>query len=78
MVKSSNKAGVGIFTDVVSQKWKLSTIVNCYRGKGDAFERGSYKEVRLAGQNLRIATRVMEKLMRQQVSIGEIQFDLVP
>ena len=26
---------------VVPAEWELSTIVNCYKGKGDALERGS-------------------------------------
>ena len=47
MVKSTGEAGVGMMIDlanhiivgVVSAEWKLSTIVNCYKGKGDASER---------------------------------------
>ena len=66
-----------MFTGVVSQRQKLSTTVNCYKGKGDSLERRKYRELKLADQILKIVGRVMEKLMRRQVNIDKIQFDLM-
>ena len=52
MVKSTGEAAVGMMIDlanhiivegVVSAEWKLSTIVNCYKGKGDASEKEIYR-----------------------------------
>ena len=67
-----------MFIDVVSQKQKLSTIVSCYKGKEDSLERRTYRELKLADQILRIVERVMENLIRRQVNIDKIQFDLMP
>ena len=59
---------------VVPGEWKLSTITNCCEGKGDALEGGNYRGLILTDQLLKIAERVIKKLIRQQVDIDEKQF----
>ena len=42
-----------------------STIVDCYyKGKGDSLEIGNYREVKLTGKILKIAEKIIEKLIR--------------
>ena len=45
-------------------EWKLRTIINCYKRKSNSLERGKYSRLKLADQILRIAERVIEKLIR--------------
>ena len=63
---------------VIPAEWELSTIVNCYKGKGDSSERGSYRVLKLTDQVLKIAEGITGKLIRQQVDIDEMQFGFVP
>ena len=53
MLKEAEKAGFYMITHLINQvkvkgvilaEWKPSTIVNCYKGKEDSLERGSYSE----------------------------------
>lgn len=66
MVKSVVKADEYMVTDlmnliiverVISAEWKLRTSSNCYRRKGDALERGNYREPKLADHILKIVER---------------------
>ena len=41
--------------EVISAEWELSTIVNCYKGKRDSFEKGNYKDLKLIDQVQKIA-----------------------
>ena len=33
---------------VIPNDWRSSTIINCYKGKGDALERGNYKGINIS------------------------------
>ncbi|KAI8498340.1 Kinesin-like protein kif22 [Branchiostoma belcheri] len=46
--------------------WNLSYIVNCYKGKGDALERGNYRGLKLLDQVLKVMERVIEPFIREQ------------
>lgn len=37
---------------VVPDDWNLSHIINCYKGKGDALERGNYRGLKMLDQVL--------------------------
>ena len=63
---------------VVPADWELSTIVNSYKGKGDALERGNYRGLKRTDQVLKVMERVVEKLIRQKVDIDEMQFGFMP
>ena len=41
-----------ILEGVIPAEWILGTIVNCYNGKENYFERGNYKELKLENQVL--------------------------
>ena len=46
--------------------------------KGNSLERGNYRELKLKDYILKIAERVIEKLIRQQVDVEEMQFCFMP
>ena len=53
--------------------WQESFIVNLYKGKGDALNRGKYKGLKLIEQVMKVLERVVEGLIRQRVEIDEMQ-----
>ena len=53
---------------------KLIINVNHYKGKGDFLERGNYRELKSTDQIPKVAEKITEKLIRQQVGIYEMQF----
>ena len=87
MVKAAGEVGVDIITDLVNQvivegvilaEWELSTIVNCYTGKGGSLERVNCTGLKLADQILKIVERILDKGIRQQVDIDLMQFGFMP
>ena len=87
MIKASGEVGVDMITGllnkivrdgVVPAEWELSTIVNCYKGKGDALERGNYRGLKLTDQVLKVMERVVEQLIRSIVNIDQMQFGFMP
>ena len=63
---------------VIPAEWELNATVNCYKVKDDSLEKGSYRDLKLTDQILEITERVFEKLIRQQVDIGKMQFCFMP
>ena len=67
---NSAEQQVDKITDLVNQitvavlpaKWRLSTIVNCYKGKGDGFKRGNCRGMKLTDQILKVVPKVMIQL----------------
>ena len=53
-------------------------IVNCYKGKGDAMERGNYRGLKLLDQVMKAVKWVFEKLVRDSVKIDQMQFGFMP
>ena len=86
MVKTTGEAGVDMITDLANQiivgvipvEWELSTIVNCYKGKENSLERENYRKLKLTDQILKIAERIIEELIQQQVGIDKMQFGFIP
>ena len=47
MLKASGEAGLELFNNIVKEEkvpsdWEMSVIINCFKGKGDAVERGNF------------------------------------
>ena len=87
MIKAAGELGLEMIADLLNQiiregvvpaEWELSTIVNCYKGKGDALERGNYRGLKLTDQILKVMERVVEALIRQKVDIDQMQFGFMP
>ena len=52
--------------------------VSCYKGQEDGLEKGNYRGLKLTDNYLKKFERAIEKLIRQQVNVTEIQFDFKP
>ena len=63
---------------VIPTDWQESFILNLYKGKGDALERGNYRGLKLTDQVMKLAEHVLEIQIRQMININEIQFGFVP
>ena len=70
MLKVAGEPGVqwvtSIFNGVIREgkiltDWRKSWLVNVYKGKGDALACGSYREIKLLDQVMKILERVLEK-----------------
>ena len=64
--------------DIISEgciptDWQESFIVNLYKGKGDALNRGNYRGSKLIEQVMKVLEHVVEGLIRQRVEIDEMQ-----
>ena len=55
-----------------------SFILNLYKGKGDALERGNYRGLKLIDQVMKLAELVLEIQIRQMININEMQFGFIP
>ena len=78
MLKPLGEAGVAevrdLIEDIISEgcipiDWQESYIVNLYKGKGDALNRGNYRGLKLIEQTMKVLERVVEGLIRQRVEI---------
>ena len=82
MLKPVGEAGAEVVCDLVENiisegciptDWQESFIVNLYKGKGDALNRGNYRGLKLIEQVMKVLERVVEGLIRQRVKIDEMQ-----
>ena len=87
MLKASDEAGLELFTELfnnivkeekVPSDWEMSIIINCFKGKGDAVERGNFRGLKLLEHLMKVFERVMEKYIRDAVNINEMQFGFMP
>ena len=83
MLEASGGTSIDVVTDLINQiisdgqmpgDWQVSSIVNCFKGKGDALERGNYRGLKLLEQLMKILERIVDKLIREQVHINDMQF----
>ena len=49
-----------------------------YKGNGDALDIGNYRGIKLTEQAMKILERIVDGLIRQEVSIDDSQFGFVP
>ena len=62
----------------ISEDWRKSTMVPVYKGKGDPLVGGSYRAIKLLEQPMKVLERVLEKRIRYQMSIDNMQFGFMP
>ena len=72
-----------IFNGVIKEgkipsDWKKSWLVNVYKGKGDALVCGSYRGIKLLDQVMKIFERVLDRRIRERVTLNEMQFEFRP
>jgi hypothetical protein len=49
--------------------WEESCIINLYKGKGDALERGSYQGLKLTDQAMKLMESVLDTFIYRMVNI---------
>ena len=78
MLKASVDTGARLVADlandmvrngVIPSDWEDSFIINIYKGKGDALERGNYRGLKLLDYVMKGIERVIEKIIRERISI---------
>ena len=84
MLKASGDTGARLVADlandmvrngVIPSDWEDSFVINIYKGKGDALERGNYK---LLDHVMKGIERLIEKIIRERISIDDMQFGFMP
>ena len=87
MVKAAGDTAASMILDLIDaiirdgkvpSNWEQSFIVCLYKGKGDALDRGNYRGLKLTEQVMKVLERIVDRLIRQVVSIDESQFGFVP
>ena len=87
MLKASGDTGARLVADlandmvrngVIPSDWEDSFIINIYKGKGDALERGNYRGLKLLDHVMKGMERVIEKIIRERISIDDMQFGFMP
>jgi len=53
-------------------------MVTVYKGKGDAMDCGSYRGIKLLDHAMKVFERVIEKRVRRNVNLDEMQFGFRP
>ena len=87
MIRAAGDTGASMIHDLavaiirdgkIPSDWEQSFIVCLYKGKGDALDRGSYRDLKLTEQVMLVLERIVDGLIRQVVSIEDSQFGFVP
>src|SRR3989442_15155647 len=63
---------------VVPVDWKISWMVNVYKGEENALECSSYTGIKLLDHVLKVLERVLEARLRKTVKIDDMQFGFSP
>ena len=87
MVKAGGELSTDLVHDLISDivneavipdDWTESTIINCFKGKGDARDCGNYRGLKLLEHVMKILERVVERLIRDRIEIDSMQFGFMP
>lgn len=64
--------------DTIPEDWCSSVLIPVYKGKGDPLQCGSYRAIKLLDHAMKVYERVLEKRLRSQVELDEMQFGFMP
>ena len=87
MLKAAGEEGIELLRSLtlavfssgeVPKDWEESIILNLYKGKGDALDRGNYCGLKLTDQVMKLLERVLGAFVRDMVDIDSMQFGFVP
>ena len=87
MMKAAGGFGSRWTTDLINNivkegcipdDWRKSILVPVYKGKGDQLVCGSYRAIKLLEQPMKVLERVLEKRIRCQMSIDNMQIGFMP
>lgn len=87
MLKAAGDTGIDLMTNLcntivakktIPTKWDSSIILNCFKIKGHAVELGNYRLLKLIEHAMKVFERIIEKLLRETVTISFMQFGFMP
>jgi len=87
MIRAAGEQGVKWMTDIcnevvrsgkVPEDWKSSFLVPVYKGKGDPMQCENYRAIKLLEHGMKIMERVLEKRLRKQIDIDNMQCGFMP
>ena len=87
MIKASGDAGIdllcNLFNKIIQEKaipsdWEKSIIINLYKGKGDALDRGNFRGLKLLEHCMKLFEKVIEQHIRNIIEINQMQFGFMP
>ena len=64
--------------DKIPEDWEMSFILNLYKGKGDALNRGNYRGLKLTEDMMKVMERIVDRMIREMIAVNEMQFAFVP
>ena len=67
-----------MFEGKVPSDWDDSFIISLYKGKGEALERGNYRDLKLTDQVLKVVERIIEKRIQEIIDTDSMQFRFMP
>ena len=56
----------------------MNFILNLYKAKGDALNRGNYRGLKLTDHVMKVMERISDGMTREMIAIDEMQFAFVP
>ena len=62
----------------IPEDWEMSFILNLFKGKGDALDRGNYRGLKLTEHVMKVLERIVDTAIREMINIDEMQFAFVP
>ena len=86
-IKASGMVGIEVLTEIANRliegegipdDWRQSVLVPLYKGKGDVRDCGAYRGVKLLEHGMKIVERVLERRLRNVVSVDEMQCGFMP
>ena len=87
MLKAAGSKGIDFLPELIKsvvkhgkipEDWEISFILNLYKGKGDALNRGNYRGLKLTEHVMKIMERIIDGIKREMIAIDEMQFAFVP
>ena len=87
MLKAAGQTGITFLRELITsvmihgkipEDWEMSFILNLYKGKGDALNRGNYRGLKLTEHVMKVMERIVDEMIRELISIDEMQFAFVP
>ena len=62
----------------IPEDWEMSFILNLYKGKGDALNRGKYRGLKLTEHVMKVMESIVDGMIGEMIAIDEMQFAFVP
>ena len=87
MLKAAGSKGIDFLRELIisvvkhgkiPEDWEMSFILNLYKGKGNALNRGNYRGLKLTEHVMKVMERIVDGMIREMIAIDEMQFAFVP